>query len=189
MGLTPLAGLPGATRSGSIDPSLMFHFTHSAGKPSRSSSEKMHITQAEEILNKNSGWKSMTGTTDFGVISSKAGTDEDKDGVYQLAFDLFVDRILNYVGSYFVKLDGKVDALVFAGGIGEKGAKLREKVVEGVRCLGFEVDEESNKKPGNEVVVDVSAKSAKFKTLICQTDEQLEMARGVLEERIRFEKK
>jgi acetate kinase len=149
----------------------------------------MHITQAEEILNKNSGWKAMTGTTDFGVISGKAGTDEDKDGVYQLAFDLFVDRVLNYVGQYFIKLDGKVDALVFAGGIGEKGVELRKKVVEGVRCLGFEIDEESNKKPGTDVVVDISAKDAKFKTLICQTDEQLEMARGVVEERARLEKK
>lgn len=110
MGLTPLAGLPGATRSGSIDPSLMFHYTHSAGKPSHSSSEKLHITQAEEILNKNSGWKSLTGTTDFGQISSSERK-EDK-----LAFDIFVDRILNYVAPYFTKLDGEVDALVFAGG-------------------------------------------------------------------------
>ncbi|KAF2714665.1 acetate kinase [Pleomassaria siparia CBS 279.74] len=189
MGLTPLAGLPGATRSGSIDPSLMFHFTHSAGKPSRSSSEHMHITQAEEILNKNSGWKALTGTTDFGVISNNAGTDEDKDGTYQLALDLFVDRILNYIGPYFVKLNGKVDALVFAGGIGERGAKLRTAVVEGVRCLGFELDESSNDKPGDDVVVDISKSGARFKTLVCQTDEQLEMARAVVEERHRFEKK
>jgi len=188
MGLTPLAGLPGATRSGSIDPSLPFHFTHSAGKPSRSSSSHLHITQAEEILNKKSGWKALTGTTDFGVISSKAGTNEDKDGNYQLAFDIFVDRIMNYVGSYFVKLDGQVDALVFAGGIGEKGAKLRAKVVEGVRSLGFKVDEGKNEKPGDDVVVDITGDGARFKTLVCRTDEQLEMARGIMEEKGRFEK-
>lgn len=149
----------------------------------------MHITQAEEILNKNSGWKALTGTTDFGVISNKAGTDEDKDGTCSLAFDLFVDRILNYVGPYFVKLDGKVDALVFAGGIGEKGVKLRAKVVEGVRCLGFEVDEGRNEKLGGDVVVDISKEGARFKTLVCRTDEQLEMARGVVEEKVRFERK
>ncbi|KAF2126122.1 acetate kinase, partial [Dothidotthia symphoricarpi CBS 119687] len=134
MGLTPLAGLPGATRSGSIDPSLMFHFTHSAGKPSRSSSGQLHITQAEEILNKSSGWKALTGTTDFGKISA---SDREQD---QLAFAIFVDRILNYVAPYFTKLDGEVDALVFAGGIGEKGERLRQAVVDGVRCLGFELD-------------------------------------------------
>lgn len=180
MGLTPLAGLPGATRSGSIDPSLMFHFTHSAGKPSRSSSEKLHITQAEEILNKNSGWKSLTGTTDFGKISS---SDRQED---QLAFNIFVDRISNYVAPYFTKLDGKVDALVFAGGIGEKGDRLRAAVVDGVKCLGFELDASKNGKKMADVVTDISAEGASCKTLVVQTDEQLEMARGVMEDKDRF---
>jgi acetate kinase len=183
MGLTPLAGLPGATRSGSIDPSLMFHFTHSAGKPSRSSSEKMHITQAEEILNKNSGWKSLTGTTDFGKISS---SDRDED---QLAFNIFVDRISNYVAPYFAKLNGKVDALVFAGGIGEKGDRLRAAVVEGVQCLGFEIDEAKNGKQFEDVVTDITKSGAKYKTLVVQTDEQLEMARGVMVDRAQFSTK
>jgi acetate kinase len=180
MGLTPLAGLPGATRSGSIDPSLMFHFTHSAGKPSRSSSEKLHITQAEEILNKNSGWKSLTGTTDFGKISS---SDRHED---QLAFNIFVDRIANYVAPYFTKLNGKVDALVFAGGIGEKGDKLRAAVVDGVKCLGFELDEKKNGQEMEDVVTDISAEGARYKTLVVQTDEQLEMARGVIMDEDRF---
>ncbi|KAF2278005.1 acetate kinase [Westerdykella ornata] len=182
MGLTPLAGLPGATRSGSIDPSLMFHFTHSAGSLSHESTATMHITQAEEILNKRSGWKSLTGTTDFGKISA-GERDEDR-----LAFDIFVDRIQNYVAPYFTKLDGKVDALVFAGGIGEKGAKLRAAVVQGVKCLGFELDEQKNEEPGEDVVVDISKDGARYKTLICRTDEQLQMARRVLEEPERFER-
>lgn len=180
MGLTPLAGLPGATRSGSIDPSLMFHFTHSAGKPSRSSSGQMHITQAEEILNKNSGWKSLTGTTDFGKISA-SDREEDK-----LAFNIFVDRILNYIGPYFTKLDGEVNALVFAGGIGERGNKLRAAVVRGVRCLGFALDEKKNSTVVENVVTDISAGDARYKTLVVQTDEQLEMARGVLADKDRF---
>jgi acetate kinase len=180
MGLTPLAGLPGATRSGSIDPSLMFHFTHSAGKPSRSSSEQLHITQAEEILNKNSGWKSLTGTTDFGKISS-SDRPEDK-----LAFNIFVDRIANYVAPYFTKLDGKVDALVFAGGIGEKGEKLRAAVVEGVKCLGFGIDEKKNGMQMEDVTTDISAEGARYRTLVVQTDEQLEMARGVMLDKDRF---
>ncbi|KAF2106913.1 Acetokinase family-domain-containing protein [Lophiotrema nucula] len=182
MGLTPLAGLPGATRSGSIDPSLMFHFTHSAGKPSRSSSEKMHITEAEEILNKKSGWKSLTGTTDFGQIS---GSERAED---VLAFKIFVDRIVNYVAPYFTKLNGEVDALVFAGGIGERGAKLRTAVVDGVKCLGFALDGEKNEGSGDEVVTDISKKDARYKTLIIKTDEQLQMAKGVLIDRERLER-
>ncbi|KAF1831476.1 acetate kinase [Decorospora gaudefroyi] len=180
MGLTPLAGLPGATRSGSIDPSLMFHYTHSAGKPSHASTGKLHITQAEEILNKQSGWKSLTGTTDFGKISA---SDRRED---VLAFDIFVDRILNYVAPYFTKLDGQVDALVFAGGIGEKGSKLRQAVVRGVKCLGFALDEKRNDAAVEDVVTDISSDSARYKTLVVQTDEQLEMARGVLADKDRF---
>ena len=166
MGLTPLAGLPGATRSGSIDPSLVFHFTHDAGKLSPSSSKDMHITTAEEILNKKSGWKALTGTTDFGKISAS------EDPKCKLAFDLFVNRILGFVGSYYVTLGGDVDALVFAGGIGEKGAKLRYAVAKGVECLGFAIDEDINQKQVSETVVDISNAKSNHRILVCQTDEQ-----------------
>ena len=174
MGLTPLAGLPGATRSGDVDPSLIFHFTHDAGKLSPSSTKELHITQAEQILNKESGWKALTGTTDFGTISEKGGEGDEK---CKLAFDIFVDRIVGFVGSYYVKLGGEVDALVFAGGIGEKGSGLRRTVVEKVGCLGFGLDEGANEKPGDGVVVDIGAKGSKHRVLVCQTDEQEEMAR------------
>ncbi|KAL8671376.1 MAG: hypothetical protein Q9168_004124 [Polycauliona sp. 1 TL-2023] len=171
MGLTPLAGLPGATRSGDVDPSLIFHFTHDAGKPAPGSSQKMHISQAEQILNKESGWKALTGTTDFGHISSSS------DPQCKLAFDIFADRIASYVGSYYVELEGKVDALVFAGGIGEKASLLRSRVVKKCRCLGFELDEQENEVAIEETVKDISSQGAKHRTLVCQTDEQFEMAR------------
>ena len=172
MGLTPLAGLPGATRSGSVDPSLIFHFTHDAGKPSHSSTKDMHISQAEEILNKKSGWKALTGTTDFGHIASS-----QEDPACKLAFDIFVDRILGYIGNYYVALGGQVDALVFAGGIGEKAVGLRQTIGEKCRCLGFEIDEEKNGRDINDLVQDVGKEGARHRILVCQTDEQFEMAR------------
>lgn len=180
MGLTPLAGLPGATRSGDVDPSLIFHFTHDAGKPSPKSAQGMHITEAEQILNKESGWQALTGTTDFGAISSKA---EQGDEACKLAFDILVDHIADFVGSYYVKLGGDVDALVFAGGIGEKGAQLRQAVVDKVACLGFALDAGANGKPKDEVVTDIGIKAeGKKRVLICQTDEQTEMARECAQE-------
>jgi acetate kinase len=96
----------------------------------------------------------------------------------KLAFDIFVDRICGFVGSYYVTLGGKVDALVFAGGIGEKSAELRERVVRNCACLGFGVDAEKNGRKIEGKVQDVGKEGAKHKVLVCQTDEQYEMARG-----------
>ncbi|KAF2100930.1 acetate kinase [Rhizodiscina lignyota] len=187
MGLTPLAGLPGATRSGSVDPSLIFHYTHHAGRLSHNAAKGMRLTEAEEILNKESGWKALTGTTDFGQISTKAA---QGDEMCKLAFDIFVDRILNFVAGYYVKLGGKVDAMVFAGGIGEKGAELRDAVIAHFECLGFGLDGEKNVHAAEkeDVVVDISDKEARHKVLVCRTDEQLQMARGVVRDGPRFGK-
>ncbi|GES58424.1 acetate kinase [Aspergillus terreus] len=175
MGLTPLAGLPGATRSGSIDPSLVFHYTNDAGKLSPASTKEMHISTAEDILNKQSGWKALTGTTDF----SKIAVENPPSAEHQLAFDIFVDRILGYIGSYFVKLSGQVDAVVFAGGIGEKSTLLRKTIIEKAQCLGFAIDNAANEKgpADGQVIMDISKKGGNGpRVLICQTDEQYEMA-------------
>lgn len=71
---------------------------------------------------------------------------------------------------------------MFAGGIGEKSALLRAKVMEKVKCLGFEIDSQRNehveKGPDEVVVVDVGSEKARSRTLVCWTDEQFEMARA-----------
>ncbi|KAJ5728481.1 Acetate/Proprionate kinase [Penicillium malachiteum] len=174
MGLTPLAGLPGATRSGSIDPSLVFHYTNEAGKLSPASTTEMHISTAEEILNKQSGWKALTGTTDFAEIAVEHPPTE----AHKLAFEILVDRILGYIGSYYVKLNGQVDALVFAGGIGEKSALLRRTLTEKCQSLGVAIDSETNEEgAGDETVKDISQGTGKGpRVVICQTNEQFEMA-------------
>jgi acetate kinase len=150
---------------------LVFHYATNVGKLSPSSTKSLHISRAEEILNKESGWKSLTGTTNFGVIAS---SDEAK---MKLAFNILVDRICHYVGGYYVSLGGKVDALVFAGGIGEKSDLLRKRVTEQAACLGFEIDPELNGVEVKHVVQDVGKTGARHRTLVCQTDEQFEMAR------------
>jgi acetate kinase len=158
------------SRSGDIDPSLIFHYTSEAARLSPSSTKDLHISQAEDILNKQSGWKALTGTTDFSKIADANAPDSHK-----LALNIFIDRIVGYIGNYFVKLDGQVDALVFAGGIGEKSALLRTRVVEKCACLGFTIDEGKNSESGGGSVVDIG-KSDKVRTLICETDEQVSKA-------------
>lgn len=160
MSLTPCAGLPGATRSGSVDPTAILYFVKNSENT---------IEGAEEILNKESGWKALTGTSSFGDIVAKAKENpESKEG---LAFDLLVDRILGYIGAYFVKLEGNVDALVFAGGIGEKSPELRERIGEKCNCLGFDVE-----KAKNEAIKETEVTAIGRKVLVVRTDEQLQMA-------------
>ena len=109
----------------------------------------------------------MTGTTDFGQISASS------DPSCKLAFDIFVDRILGFIGSYYIKLEGRVDALVFAGGIGEKGSSLRTKIVAKCKCLGFELDERLNGASMENILQDIGKDGARHRTLVCQTDEQV----------------
>ena len=186
MGLTPVSGLPGATRSGLVDPSLIFHYTNRAGRMShdRDAAVDVHVTLAETILNKKSGWKVITGTTDFGEITKRmkenaekvaAGAASEDEAKWQLAFDLFVDRIYDFVGAYYLKLGGQVDALVFSGGIGEKGIELRETVIDKMGCIGFKLDQAKNASVDKEdgVVVDVGLNKQDHRVLVCRTDEQV----------------
>ena len=138
----------------------------------------------------------MTGTTDFGEIVSRAiipasqppSSEEEKQlrSRCRLAYAIFVDRVAAFVGSYFVALHGQVDALVFAGGIGESSAALRSAVLEKVACLGFAVDEAKNERacPGTRggkgedasAVADITSDTGdrgSMRTLVCWTDEQV----------------
>ena len=187
MGLTPVSGLPGATRSGAIDPSLIFHYTNRAGRIShdRALAVDVHVTEAEEILNKRSGWAALTGTTDFGEVvrrmkevgeKRRRGEEITEDeGKWGRAFHLFLDRILEFLGGYYVKLEGKVDALVFAGGIGERSVDLREAVARKAACLGFELDTEANVRvdDADGVVVEIGTSKDGRRILVCRTDEQV----------------
>jgi acetate kinase len=153
----------------------VFHYASDAGKLSPASTAQLHISKAEEILNKHCGWSALTGTTDFAKIAAS------RDPQCVLAFQLLVDRIAGFIGSYYVSLQGQVDALVFAGGIGEKSASLRAAVSERVSCLGFAIDKAANeellKDPGAKVVANITDANRPSSILVCRTDEQFEMAR------------
>ncbi|KAI0267713.1 acetate and butyrate kinase [Gloeopeniophorella convolvens] len=176
MGLTPVSGLPGATRAGIIDPTLIFHYTNRAAKISHDKSLATHVgvTEAEDILNMKSGWHALAGSSDFGEVVQR----KDKDEGAKLAYDLFEDRILDFIGAYWLKLGGQVDALVFAGGIGEKSKELRESVTQRCACLGLAIDQTRNESVDEQDgdVVEIG-KGGRTKLLVCRTDEQLEIAR------------
>ena len=120
----------------------------------------MHISTAEDILNKQSGWKALTGTTENGEVPK-----------CKLAFELLVDRIVAFIGSYYVKLGGEVNAPVFAYGIGVKAAGLRSAVIERCQCLWFSIDEGESGTQNKGVAQDIGKDGAGHMTLTCQTDE------------------
>jgi acetate kinase len=103
----------------------------------------------------------------------------------KLAFDLLVDRILTYFGSFGLKLGGRVDALVFAGSVGEKSAELRAAVVQAGECLEYRLGAGRNEKAGDADgdVVEIGSYGQHGKVLLCHTGEQEEMARECASEK------
>ena len=112
-------------------------------------------------MNKESGWKALTGTTNFGDLSEG-----------DLAFRIFVDRIVGFVAHYFVRLGGKVDGLVFSGGIGENSVALRSAVVKGISCLGYALDNVKNANPGSVEIMEINDQTSK-RILVVKTNEQV----------------
>ncbi|KAL0240549.1 acetate kinase [Cryptococcus tetragattii IND107] len=183
MGLTPLEGLLGGTRSGTIDPTAIFHHTKDAA--SDASVGDFTVSKAEIILNKNSGLKALAGTTNFGHIIQNLDpskcSEEDHEKA-KLTYAVYLDRLLNFVAQYLFKLLSEIpiesiDGLVFSGGIGEKGAELRRDVLKKLAWLGAEVDEEANNSNNGSTVKSITKEGSKLKGWVVETDEEGWMAK------------
>ena len=104
-----------------------------------------------------------------GIAAAKAGNVRA-----QLAVDVLRHRALKYIGAYAVEL-GRVDAIVFTGGIGENGVDFRASVVERLGLLGVKLDAAANAVRGKEVVI--STADSPLKVLVIPTNEELVIAR------------
>ena len=132
MGLTPLEGLVMGTRSGDIDPAIVF-FLHD--------NLNMSMEQINSLLNKESGLLGLTGvSSDCRYVEENYNKDDNATN----ALDIFIHRLVKYIGAYSVLLDGRLDAIVFTGGIGENSEFVRRRVLEKLTILGFELDQERN---------------------------------------------
>ncbi len=132
MGLTPLEGLVMGTRCGDLDPALHFYLLRETG---------MSPEELERLLYSQSGLKGLGGVSDMREILEL----ENQGNVRaRLAADLFCYRIKKYIGAY-VAILGRIDALVFTGGIGENVPVMREKVCQGLEHLGIAVDQAKNR--------------------------------------------
>lgn len=165
MGLTPLEGLVMGTRSGDVDPGL-HKFLGSKG---------MTLSEIDTFLNKDSGMLGMCGFTDMRDVSREieAGNEEAK-----LARDVYVHRLVSYIGSYIAVLGG-VDALCFTAGVGENAAHIRGPVIDRLKGLGFELDVAANEQRSKEAR-EISTADSKVRVLVIPTNEELAMARETL---------
>lgn len=132
MGLTPLEGLVMGTRSGDIDPAIIFHLHDALG---------MSVDQINKMLTKESGLLGLTEvTSDCRYVEDNYTTKADA----KRAMDVFCHRLAKYIGSYAALMEGRLDAVVFTGGIGENAAMVREFALDKLGLLGFEIDHERN---------------------------------------------
>lgn len=167
MGLTPLEGLMMGTRCGDIDPAIPFYISRKTGKP---------FDTIEEMLNRESGLKGICGMNDMREIERRA---EEGDIQAQLAVEMYCYRIKKYIGSYYAVL-GRVDAIVFTGGIGENSALIRKKACEGLGGLGISIDDRRNVE-AQRGEGEIQSEDSRVKIVIIPTDEEREIARQTIQ--------
>ena len=162
LGMTPLEGLVMGTRCGDLDPSIPFYLMRRTG---------MKPEEVENLLNRESGLKGICGVSDMREILDRAAKGERKA---ELAIEMFCYRIRKYIGAYLAVL-GRLDAVVFTGGIGENAADIRRRVCEGLGHLGITVDAAKNQAAA-ENLAEIQQDGCPIKVLVIRTNEEREIA-------------
>lgn len=162
MGLTPLEGLVMGTRSGDLDPAVIFHLQRVGG---------MSMDEIDTLLNKRSGLFGLCGDNDMREIRRRI---DEGDEQARLAFDIYIHRLKKYIGAYYAVL-GRVDAVAFTAGVGENASPVREAAVVGLEELGLAVDGELNAVRSDRPRL-ISPEHSRVAVAVVPTDEELEIA-------------
>ena len=161
MGFTPAAGLMMSTRTGDLDPGLIYYLART---------ERMTPAQFQGMINRESGLLGVSGTSsDLRDLLAR----EASDVRAAEAVALFCYQSKKWIGSYAAALGG-LETLVFAGGIGENAPVIRERICDGLKFLGIELDRKRNRK--NAPLI--SRDSGRVKVRVIRTDEELMIARS-----------
>ena len=163
MGFGPLNGLVMGTRSGDVDPFIIFHLVNQLG---------YSLDQVNNVLNKQSGMLGLTGFSDMRDVT-KAIAEGNEEA--ELAYKIYAYRIKKYIGAYAAILNG-LDAIVFTGGVGENDINVRRLVCADMDFLGIKLDEERNRIRSNEVR-EINETSSRVKVLVIPTNEELEIVK------------
>ncbi|MDO5607899.1 MAG: acetate kinase [Capnocytophaga sp.] len=167
MGLTPLDGLVMGTRSGTIDPSVIFFFMEELG---------MSLEEAKNVLNKQSGMLGLTGSSDARDVSDKY-FQGDANAI--LCYEMYAYRIKKFIGAYAAALNG-LDCITFTAGLGENDDLIRLLSCQELDFLGIILDEKKNKELNRpKQVVEIQAETSKVKIIIIPTNEELQIANEI----------
>ena len=163
MGFGPLNGLIMGTRSGDIDPSIIFHLINHYG---------FNADQISNLLNKCSGMLGLTGFSDMRDINQ---AQQQGDSEAELALDMYAYRIKKYIGAYAAALNG-LDAIIFTAGVGENDAATRLRICSAMNYLGLQINKDLNKEraPG---IREINTVDSPVKILIVPTNEELEIVK------------
>ena len=168
MGFTPNAGIIMGTRCGDIDYSIIPYYMKQTGKD---------INEIDNILNKESGLLGISGKySDHRDIETGMANGET-DSI--LANNMYINRIVDYIAKYYVKLEGNVDALVFTAGLGENAREFREEILRKLECLGIYVDAEENMKIASYCDIQegcITLENSKVPAYVIPTNEELMIA-------------
>ncbi len=167
MGFTPLPGLIMGTRSGDVDPALIFYLSARLG---------LSLAEIDAMLNKQSGLLGLCGDNDLRDIEERVDAG-DADAV--LALEMYAYRIRKYIGAYAAVL-GRVDALVFTAGVGENSDVVRAKVCDGLGALGISLDPAKNAVTIRGTSGPIHSDESRVEVFVIPTNEELEIARQVM---------
>lgn len=163
MGLTPLEGLVMGGRTGDIDPAAVFHLEREAG---------MTVEELDNLFNRESGMMGLTGSSDLRDVHAmvEAGDQNAKEAV-----DIYVHRIVKYIGAYTAILGG-LDALTFTAGVGENDDVIRAAVLDRLAPFGVKYDAAVNATRSKESR-ELSTPDSSVRVFVVPTNEELEIAR------------
>ncbi len=166
MGFTPLEGLIMGTRSGDIDPAIVFYLIERVG---------LSVQEINSMLNRESGLLGLSGVSRDMRDILKSAQEGNKRA--SITIDSFVYRIRKYIGAYATSMRG-LDAIVFTAGIGENSAKIRAMTCERLEFLGVKIDDKRNARNDKDSII--STDDSRVKVLVISTNEELMIARDTI---------
>ena len=165
MGLTPVEGLVMGGRTGDIDPAAVFHLYREAD---------MSIEEIDDLFNRQSGMKGLTGHNDMREIWKLI---EAGDEQAEMAMEIYLHRLLKYVGAYWAIMGG-LDALAFSAGVGENDPGVRWELCRSLAFMGVQIDQELNEEHFTREAI-ISTPESSVKVLVIPTNEELAIAQQV----------